>query len=187
MEVDRAAKALSADGGSVVAALEGSSTLLIALMGAILLLAAAAGGGFVLRRRETDASTSGGSIDSAGDGVGDRGIDTASDGRHPDEVSDRTPETMAGDDATVGGPSFDERIGRQTLSRLEPVTAAVVRDTRDRLPLGDDASPETLNQIERELRTGIEDAVNEGKLDPGVASSLGDAYDVVNLPGGTES
>lgn len=184
MKVDRADGILSVDSGAVVATLAGSTMIVVAIVSAVLLLVAAAGGLFLFRRNgATDASTDGRPKDSPDDGDDHRSTGLTATNRRSDETSNETPKTTTEGTAAVTGPSFDERIGTHTLDRLEPIAATAVQDTRDRLPLGSDASTATLDNIERELRVGIEDAVDQGRLDPDVMSPIGGAYDVVNLPG----
>ena len=186
MEADRADGVLSVGGSPVVAALDGSTTLAIAGISAFLLLAAAAGGLFVFRRQEGDEAINGEQRGSTGDNTGEsdsRELSTASDAHSPNGENDGPVDTAAGNAAAMSTASFDEQIGTRTLDRLEPIVGTAVRDTRDRLPRGHDASPAMLDRIERELRTGVKDAIGEGRFDPSVTSPLGGVYDVVNLPG----
>lgn len=77
---------------------------------------------------------------------------------------------------------FEERIGSKTLDRLEPIAPEAVEHVRTRRP-GDRAErTETVDQLERELCRGVEDAIVDGDLDPTLTSRYGESYEIVNLP-----
>ncbi|ELY44702.1 hypothetical protein [Natronorubrum tibetense] len=77
---------------------------------------------------------------------------------------------------------FEERIGSQTLDRLEPIAPEAVERVRTRRPGDREERTETVDQLERELRRGVEDAIVNGDLDPSLTSRYGESYEIVNLP-----
>ncbi|SDR44198.1 hypothetical protein [Natronobacterium texcoconense] len=99
----------------------------------------------------------------------------------PAETSiDVTEETQTeGTDPLV---EFEERIGDGTLDRLEPIAPDAVDRVREFDPAEADDSTAAIDRLERDLRRGIEDAIADGRLDPGVTSSFGESYEIVNLP-----
>lgn len=166
-------------GEGVVAVTEGSGTTLLAVVGAAVLLAAAAGALIAYRRRNAGApgEPSGAARAGPADGVGDG---ATTDGATSSGA--RGPNTEPGPNAGDANAAFDDRIGDRALDRLDPVAPDAVRRVRDRLPLDRNAGPNAVDGMERDLRQAIEDALDEGRFDPAVTSSLGGTYDVVNLP-----
>ncbi|WP_200531141.1 hypothetical protein [Halorubrum sp. LN27] len=172
--------------GSAVGVAGGSgTTLLVAAVAAAVLLAAAAGTLIAYRRRNAGSSEPAGPVrdDGSPEGVGDATAGGANEPRAG--APDATGETTGADGPTAGDATaaFDDRIGERTLDRLEPVASDAVSRIRDRLPLDRNASPDAVDAMERDLRQAVEDALDGGRFDPTVTSSLGGTYDVVNLPG----
>jgi len=101
--------------------------------------------------------------------------------------SDNSAEREAGtDNQREPTPvTFEERIGKPTLERLEPITPDAVARVRD-LEFGrstdHDAVGEQLERAERELRRGLEDALADDRLNIGLTAPNGTPYEIVNLP-----
>ncbi|WP_144922442.1 hypothetical protein [Halorubrum salsamenti] len=163
------ATAVPLDGvGGVVGVAGGFGTTLLLAVGGVAVLLVAAVGALAYRRRNGDASgepsePSPGSSPSSG-------------------VGGATEDGVTGPNAGGASAAFDDRIGERALDRLEPVAPDAVGRIRDRLPLDRNAAPSAVDAMERDLRQAVEDALDEGRFDPTVTSSLGGAYDVVNLP-----
>ncbi|WP_164932721.1 hypothetical protein [Halorubrum amylolyticum] len=183
-------EAVEGVGGVVGITGESGTTLLVAAVGAAVLLAAAAGA-LVAYRRRNAGSLGGPSGSARGDGPsgGVGGATAASDpeASEPRETNgadeEREPNAEHGPNAGDASAAFDDRVGERTLDRLEPAAPDAVARVRDRFPLDRNAGPGTVDAMERDLRQAIEDALDEGRFDPTVTSSLGGTYDVVNLPG----
>ncbi|EMA58447.1 coiled-coil protein [Halorubrum distributum JCM 13561] len=166
---------------SVVGITGGYGSTLLAAVSAAVLLVVAVGALTVYRRRATNtfgglsASPTGGSASDGGSASAD-GNGGTSDATEPNVgKSDRS-------DSDGASTAFDDQIGDRTLDQLEPVVPDAVSRVRDRLPLGRNATPNTVDTIERDLRQAVEGALDEGLFDPTVTSPLGGTYDVVNLP-----
>lgn len=78
--------------------------------------------------------------------------------------------------------AFEDRIGEETLERLEPIAPDAVAQVRDRTPVDDGDGAAAIDRLERDLRRGVEEAIADGRLDPTVTSTFGEPYEIVNLP-----
>ena len=160
------------------------TTPLAASVVAAALFTAAAGAMIAYRRRSVSPDGSSDFSGTDGSQGGDGGVTSdapsepaASGPRGPDGANGR-PDTSVGD----ANAAFDDRIGERTLDRLEPVVPDAVGRVRDQRPFDRNAAPNGVDAIERDLRQAIKDALDHGRFDPTVTSSLGGTYDVVNLP-----
>ena len=118
----------------------------------------------------------------ATDGTGESGPDA-----HGLEQSS-AGETNRGDDdsrqnATETSAAVKGRPAEPILDRFEPIAPDMVERIRKQPPTDQNAKLDIANELERDLRQVIEDALDEGQFDPSVTSTLGETYDVVNLPG----
>lgn len=177
------AAVISSDLGRVIGIAGGSRTTLLAVIGVALLFIT--GILILYRRRSPNAST--GLLrpqhgdDSSTDIDNNATVDTPD---NLDTTESRRSNTTVDPEASAGGLSvtFENRIGRRTLDRLEPVVPDTTKQVRDRLPLETPATSDPVDTIERDLRRAIESALDAGQFDPAVTSSLGGTYNVVNLP-----
>lgn len=172
-----------------VSIVSSDTALLVGLVVLVGLVAIAVGGFLVYRRRDAAVDEA---VTDSHDQPGGRSTHTTPETQ---DSHDTLPTHSATDDANSGepapgstpadglaGPSFDEQIGDRTLERLEPIAPSAVERVRDQRPVTGEQSAATLDQLERELRSGIETALDDGSFDPGVTSKIGGSYDVVNLP-----
>ncbi|SFC14767.1 hypothetical protein SAMN05444422_10512 [Halobiforma haloterrestris] len=123
---------------------------------------------------------SGSTATAANEGRNEKGTSTDS-GIDGDSGTDDRP-SSAPDGDEDPRVVFEERIGDGTLERLEPIAPAAVDRARAFDPDSATDPKREIDRLERELRTALEDAIADGRLDPGVTSTFGEPYEIVNLP-----
>ncbi len=109
-------------------------------------------------------------------------------GGDPSETTSKNTDTATSGDSTSHGQrvddpqlDFEERIGEETIERIEEIAPSAVSRVRSRLPLDGSGTRQDVDAIERDLRNGIEDAIAQGKFDPSVESRYDGEYEIVNL------
>ncbi|APW97335.1 hypothetical protein CHINAEXTREME_05910 [Halobiforma lacisalsi AJ5] len=150
----------------------GTGVGLALVVGGVLVL----GGGLAAAVRARSGSTA----TAANEGRSEREASTDSRVDGGSGTDDRPSSTLGGDeDPRV---AFEERIGDGTLERLEPIAPAAVDRARAFDPDSATDPKREIDRLERELRTALEEAIADGRLDPGVSSAFGEPYEIVNLP-----
>ncbi|WP_139210943.1 hypothetical protein [Natrinema salaciae] len=107
---------------------------------------------------------------------------TAADDGDDPTSTDSSRDEIRTDSAANG---FEERFDETTLERLEPIVPDAVERVRDlESETRDDheSARERIERAERILRRGLEDALADGRLEPGLAAPTGEPYEIVNLP-----